>query len=144
MLRYLAVDYGRKRIGLAVSDAETRIAMPVTGVPGAGDVFVDAQTVRREADRYDADEFVVGLPLNMDGTEGPQAKLIRRFGEELERATNKPVHYADERLSSVSAREKLAPAGLSRKKRNARLDRVAAQTILQDFLDSLPPQGRRD
>ena len=144
MSRYLAIDYGGKRIGLAVCDTETRIAMPVTSVPGAGDAIMDVQTVHVAAGRYDVDEFVVGLPLNMDGTEGPQAKLVRRFGAELKRATNKPVHFWDERLSSVAAQEKLAPAGLTRKKKKARLDRVAAQTFLQDFLESLPLPSRQD
>ena len=136
MARYLAVDYGAKRIGLAVSDDETRLAAPVTTVDATGDASNDVRTVCGVAEEYDVDEFVVGLPLNMDGSEGPQAKLVRRFGAELERVTRQPVHYWDERLSSVSAQEKLAPAGLTHKKRKARLDRVAAQGILQEFLDS--------
>jgi putative Holliday junction resolvase len=146
MARYLAIDYGGKRIGLAVSDGETRLAAPVATVVATGDPSNDVRTVCGVAEEYGVDEFVVGLPLNMDGTEGPQAKLVRRFGAELERVTRQPVHYWDERLSSVSAQEKLAPAGLTRKKRKARLDRVAAQGILQEFLDSQSggePSGRR-
>ena len=87
------------------------------------------------AAEYEVEAFVVGLPLNMDDTEGKQAKIARRFGDELARATGKPVRFWDERLSSVAARELLEGAKLTRKKRKARIDRVAAQVILQSFLD---------
>ncbi len=80
--------------------------------------------------------LVVGLPLNMDGSEGDQAKLTRRFGDKLAQVSGLAVHYWDERLSSVTARRLMIPAELSRKKRKARLDRVAAQVILQSFLDT--------
>jgi len=136
MPRQLAIDYGAKRIGLAVSDGETRLAAPVATVAATGKMPDDVRAVLAVAEQYGVDEFVVGLPLNMDGTEGPQAKFVRKFGTVLKRAAGKPVHFWDERLSSESAREKLAPAGLTRKKKKARLDRVAAQEILQEFLDS--------
>lgn len=132
----MAIDYGAKRIGLAVADSEMRLAAPVLGVPGRGNPEADARAIMVAAAEYGADEFVVGLPLNMDDSEGPQAKLVRAFGEILGRLSSLPVHYFDERLSSESAREKLQPAELTRKKRKARLDGVAAQAILQEFLDS--------
>lgn len=137
MPRYMAIDYGSKRIGLAVADSETRLAAPVLGVPGSGTAELDARAVMAAAAEYGADEFVVGLPLNMDDSEGPQAKTTRKFGEVLKQISKLPVHFVDERLSSESAREKLQPAELTRKKRKARLDGVAAQAILQEFLDSL-------
>ncbi len=72
----------------------------------------------------------------MDDTEGPQAKIVRTFGEALHAMTDSTIHYVDERLSSVAAEELIRPAGLTRKKKKARIDRVAAQVILQTFLDS--------
>lgn len=135
MPRYLGIDHGSKRIGLAVGDSETRLAAPVLGVPGSGAAEADARAVMAAGADFDADAFVLGLPLNMDGTEGPQARLVREFGEALGRLSGLPVHYVDERLSSESAREKLAGGDLTRKKRKARLDGLAAQSVLQDFLD---------
>ena len=136
MPRYMAIDHGTKRIGLAVGDTETNLAAPVLGVPGSGDCEADARAVMSAAREYGADEFVVGLPLNMDDSEGPQAKIVRAFGRALERLAGLPVHYQDERLSSEVAQEKLIPADLTCKKRKARLDGIAAQAILQDFLES--------
>lgn len=133
----MAIDYGTKRIGLAVADDQTRLAAPILGVPGRGQPEADAKAVLAAAAEYGIDEFVVGLPLNMDDSEGPQARVAREFGRTLEHLTHLPVHYFDERLSSESAREKLQPAELTRKKRKARLDGVAAQAILQEFLDSM-------
>ncbi len=142
MPRYIAVDYGSKRIGLAVGDADIRLATPLTTVAASGNLTTDAKAVLAHVDDYGADELVVGLPLNMDDTEGPQAKESRRFGEELARQSGKPVHYWDERLSSIEAVERLAPAELTTKKQRARVDRVAAQVILQEFLDAGAPSGR--
>ena len=79
-------------------------------------------------------ELVVGRPLNMDGTEGPQARQTRAFGDRLAQDTGLPVHYFVERLSSIAAAERLQAADLTRKKTKARKDRVAAQVILEGFL----------
>jgi putative Holliday junction resolvase len=135
----MAIDHGAKRIGLAVGDTETNLAAPVLGVPGSGSPQQDARAVLAASREYGADEFVLGLPLNMDDSEGPQARIVRGFGNALEQLSGLPVHYWDERLSSETAREKMIPAELTRKKRKARLDGIAAQAILQEFLDS--PNG---
>lgn len=135
MKRYAGVDYGTKRIGLAVGDDVTRIASPVTTVDTAGSITQQAAAVRRAAQSYDFDAWVVGLPLNMDDTEGPSAKAARAFGEALADQSGLPVFYMDERLSSHAATELLLPAELTRKKKKARVDRVAAQVLLQSFLD---------
>ncbi len=132
---YLGIDYGAKRIGLAVSADDTGIASPLKMLPSHGDLRANANSVARIADEYDVDAFVVGLPLNMDDTEGPQAKLVRAFGDALANATGKPIHYFDERLSSIEAEELMRPADLTRKRKKARLDGVAAQVILQAFMD---------
>lgn len=138
MTRYLGIDYGTKRIGLAVGDDATGIASPITVVQSRGRSADDIQAVIAVAQEYGVDAFVVGLPLNMDDTEGPQAKLTRRFGDALARSADKPVHYHDERLSTCAADDLLQPAELTRKKKKRVADAVAAQVILQGFLESLP------
>jgi putative Holliday junction resolvase len=143
MQRYLGIDYGTKRIGLAVGDDGTRIASPIETIGAAGDVADLVRRIAAAAEEYQVDAFVVGLPINMDGTEGEQAKITRRVGDKLAHATGKGVHYFDERLSSASARELLQPADLTRKKRNAREDAVAAQVILQAFLDAQRAEQRQ-
>ena len=136
MPRYLGIDHGSKRIGLAVSDPDATLASPLATIAAKGDLSDQIAAVLSCAKEYEIDAFVVGLPLNMDDTEGDQVKIVQRFGAELHRISGKPVHYWDERLSSLAAEELLRPAALTRKKRKARLDRVAAQVMLQEFLDA--------
>jgi putative Holliday junction resolvase len=136
MPRFLGIDYGTRRIGLAVGDSDVEIASPLQTIDARGPVSSHVEAVIAVASKYDVDAFVVGLPFNMDGTETDQAKITRRFGDELCRASGKPVRYWDERLSSVAARELLKPGGLSRKKHRAVEDCVAAQVILQSFFDA--------
>jgi len=136
MPRFLGIDHGSKRIGLAVSDPGATIASPLATLDAAAKLSDQVVAVLSCAREYEIDAFVIGLPLNMDDTEGSQAKMVRRFGAEMERISGKPVHYWDERLSSHAAEELLRPAELTRKKHKARLDRVAALVILQGFLDS--------
>jgi len=135
MSTYLGIDYGAKRIGLAVGADDTGVASPLKMLPSHGDLRANAKSVAHIAAEYEIDAFVVGLPLNMDDTEGPQAKTVRAFGEVLAEVTGKPIHYFDERLSSVEAEELMRPADLTRKRKTARLDGVAAQVILQAFMD---------
>jgi putative pre-16S rRNA nuclease len=137
MPRYMAIDFGLKRIGLAVGDDVLRLASPLTTVAASGRWEEDVAAIIDEANDYAVDEFVVGLPLNMDDTEGPQAKLTRRFGDAIGKHSGNPVHYFDERLSSLTADDLLRPAELTNKKHKSKRDRVAAQVILQDFLDAL-------
>ena len=136
MPRFLGIDHGSKRIGLAVSDPGATLASPLTTIDAATNFSDQVAAVLTCAREYEIDAFVVGLPLNMDDTEGKQAKTVRRFGTELARISGKPVHYWDERLSSHAAEDLLRPAELTRKKHKARLDRVAALVILQGFLDA--------
>jgi len=134
MARFLGVDYGGKRIGLAIGDDGLRIASPL-GTIAAGGEIEDVAAVLRWAEEQDADALVVGVPLNMDDTVGPQAELTRRFVAALRSKGGLPVHEQDERLSSFAADEALAAGGLSRRGRNSRRDKLAAQVILQAFLD---------
>jgi len=133
--RILGIDYGVKRIGVATADSEARIATPMTTVDGRNDVTRDARNVADLSPDETVETFVVGLPLNMDGSEGPQAELTRRFAAELERLSGRPVRLQDERLSSFAAEEALDSAGLRGSRRKGLLDRIAAQKILQAYLD---------
>lgn len=136
MIRMLGIDYGAKYIGFAVGDTDAGIASPVETIEAGSAISDQVRAVLTVTGEYDVDAFVVGLPLNMDGTEGEQAKITRAFGDALAQTSGKPVHYWDERLSSHSAQELLAPAELTRKKRKSVEDSVAAQVILQGFLDA--------
>ena len=90
---------------------------------------------------HQVEALVVGLPLNMDGSEGGQAKIVRQFAQALRRAVEIPVYFQDERLSSFGAEEKLAPADLTRAGKKKRLDAVAAAEILEAFLQQKYPTG---
>ncbi len=136
MPRILGIDYGVKRIGVATADTRARIATPMTTVDGRNDVTRDARNVADLSPDEPIEAFVVGLPLNMDGTEGPQAELTRRFVAELERLSGLPVHLHDERLSSCAAEDVLNEAALRGRRRKGVIDRIAAQKILQAYLDA--------
>lgn len=144
MPSYLGIDYGTKRIGLAVGDDVTQTASPVTTVTAQGPLDRDADAVASVAEEYGTAAFVLGLPLNMDGTEGPQVKLVRAFGAALAARTGLDVHYVDERLSSIAADDLLRPAELTRKKKKGVQDAVAAAVILQTFLSEERPQDLCD
>ncbi len=132
-MRYLAVDYGRKRTGLAVCDEGETMASPLAVVEGtAGLIERIKQTLTREK----VDAIVIGLPLNMDGTEGPQAAEVRTFGRLLQKKLCISVEFFDERLSSFDAEDKLGAMELTRGKKKKRLDAIAAAAFLQAFLDS--------
>ena len=138
MPNILGIDYGTKRIGTAIADAESKIAIPLTVVAGRNDVTRDARNVADLALKEGADVLVVGLPLNMADdvpTDSPQTTLTRRFASELERLSGKPVHLQDERLTTFAAEQVLDAAGLSPKKRRQLTDLIAAQKILQAYLD---------
>jgi putative Holliday junction resolvase len=133
----MGIDYGQKRIGVAISDSAGNIASPLTVLSATGRLADDAASVVALADRHEVERFVVGLPINMDATEGPQAKLTRTFAGELKSLSGRPVDLHDERLSSWAADRAFDEAQLTRKQRNARRDAVAAQIILQGYLDRM-------
>ncbi len=132
-MRYLAIDYGLKRTGLAVCDKDERICSPLKVLA------TDSSLIRNIVDIAQANAvegLVVGLPFNMDGTEGEMAKAVRSFAGQLSKATPLPVHFHDERLTSHKAHDLLAPADFTRKRKKQRLDAVAAAALLESFLDS--------
>ncbi|HPF40732.1 MAG TPA: Holliday junction resolvase RuvX [Phycisphaerae bacterium] len=134
-MKYLGIDYGVRRIGLAHGDDDTRIAFPLDTIEGRNDVTRDARNVTDRGVAEGTEAFVVGLPINMDGSEGDQAALTRRFAAELERLSGLGVHFQDERLSSAAAHEAMDAAGLRRRKRKGLTDQLAARQILQAWFD---------
>ena len=131
-MRYLAIDHGTKRTGLAICDAAETISSPLTVLHGQKGLLKKIADI---VEAENAGAVVVGLPLNMAGTESSQTKLVRKFAEQLKDQLSVPVHLQDERLSSFGAEEKLAPADFTRGKRKKRLDAVAAAEILEAFLE---------
>lgn len=134
----LGVDYGTVRVGIAVSDALGLTAQPV-GVFPAADKEGLLRQIEKVVSEREIRTVVVGLPLNMDGSEGPAAAGTREFGTMLGERLGVEVILRDERLSTVRAERTMLERDLSRKKRAQRRDTIAAQLILQSYLDS---QGR--
>lgn len=131
----LGVDFGTKRLGVAVSTPEQSIASPLENIT-RGSTADDARTLRRLATEYHAVGVVVGLPVHMSGEEGGKAREARAFGEWVGQQLGLPVVYWDERYTSAMAELYLQQSSLSSKKQKQRLDKVAAQIMLQSFLDS--------
>ncbi len=131
-MRYLAIDYGSRRTGLAICDPSETIVSPLAVVDSRKNLLEKIeQTIKSE----NVEAIVVGLPLNMDDSKGFQAQLVLKFVEQLKKKINIPFYMQDERLSSFAAEEKMAPAQYSRGKKKERLDAVAAAEILQVFLE---------
>ena len=131
-MRYLAIDHGLKRTGLAICDAAEMIASPLSVLYGQKQIF---QKIAQVVESEEVEAIVLGLPLNMDGSEGAQAKKVRTFAQQLGQHVRIPVHLQDERLSSFGAREKFEATGLPKAKKRGILDALAAAEILQSFLD---------
>ena len=133
----IALDVGDVKIGVAVSDLLGITANPrETYWRKKGDIQADIRYFCEYAKNEDADAFVLGLPKNMDGTEGDRAIVTREFGDMLKEASGLPVVYQDERLTTVSAERMLIDADVRREKRKQVIDKVAATIILQSYLDS--------
>jgi putative Holliday junction resolvase len=135
MPRILGVDYGERRVGCAVSDEDAVVALPVRTLEVRGDEaaadFVLALCREKEATR-----IVVGLPVNMDGNLGPMAVRTQAFVDRLRSRTTLPVETWDERLTTQAAERVLLSADMSRARRKNVRDRIAAQFILQGYLDA--------
>lgn len=131
--RVLALDPGTRRVGVAVSDPLGITAQPHSSLD-AEDPGLMGQIARLGAD-LGVERIVVGLPVSLNGTEGPAAAAARTFAAAVAGATGLPVDFADERFTSVSAERVLVEAGLSGRRRRAVRDRVAAAVLLQAYLD---------
>jgi len=135
--RYLGVDYGTKRIGLAISDGLGLTARPFEVVARP-----DLETaLRRIVDQYPVAGVVVGLPTALGGYEGESATAARELGEEIGELLEVPVSYVDERFTSRIAESVLLESGMKRRDRKETVDKVAAAIILQTFLDSKNDPG---
>ncbi|MEI7025304.1 Holliday junction resolvase RuvX [Paenibacillus sp. y28] len=133
-MRILGIDYGDRRLGLALSDE--------LGWTAQGLEVLQRQTAERDTARlaeiisgYGVEQIVVGLPKNMNGTTGPRGDMCIDFANMLKETFNLPVHLWDERLTTVAAERTLIEADVSRKKRKQVVDKMAAVFILQGFLD---------
>jgi putative Holliday junction resolvase len=134
--RTIAFDYGERRIGVAVSDPTRTIASPLTTLSrraGKRPPWAEIATLVQE---QEADEAVIGLPLDLSGAEGAWAAEVRQFGDDLARRTGLPVHWMDERLSSVRAERSVRGMGLKKSAREEkeRIDATAAALILEGYL----------
>ncbi len=133
--RLLGVDYGTVRIGLAISDPERTIASPFATYT-RGSPAQDARYFKKVIEEEGISELVVGLPVHLDGREGQKAIEARAFAQWLAELTGVPVRLWDERYTTVEAESHLWSAGLTHKRRKARRDQVAAQILLQSFLEA--------
>ena len=134
-MRYIGVDYGDVRTGLALSDPSGLLASGIGYIKESG-MRHTAIRVAEEARTRGAEAIVVGYPKNMDGTEGPRTEVVRAFTELLRAETDLPIHLFDERLSTMEAHRYLSMTDTRGKKRKQVVDTLSAQIILQDFLDS--------
>ncbi len=132
-MRTMAIDYGDQRIGLAVSDLLGMLAGEAWTMQ-EWDMERAAKRIAEEAKARDVGTLVLGLPKNMDGTEGFRAEAVRAFGEKLKERAGLPVVYRDERLTTVSAHTYLSMNDVRGKKRKNTVDAVSAVLILEDYL----------
>jgi putative Holliday junction resolvase len=139
-VRYLGLDVGDVRVGVALSDETATLASGLLTLQRVGP-RKDVEAVRALVRGHRVGEVVVGLPYRLDGSLGPQAEKVTGFVEALRRALPVPVATWDERLTSVVADELLAEAGVRRRDRKARIDQAAAVLILQGYLDARPAAG---
>lgn len=133
-MRKMALDYGEVRIGVALSDPLGIIASGFETYTRR-DLTADLAHFKDLCVEKEVDEIVIGLPINMDGSEGERSKATRAFGEKIGEATGLRVTFLDERLSSVSAERLLIEADVRREQRKKVIDKVSATIILQNFLD---------
>ena len=133
--RILALDFGTRRIGIAISDPDQSMAFPLDVITHRGDA-ANGDELRKIVREQSVVGLVVGLPLHMSGGEGEQAQAARRFGDWAAKVTGLAVVYQDERLSSAQADVYLEETGLSKKKQKDRRDMLAAQVILNSWLET--------
>ena len=138
-MRILGLDFGSKTVGVAVSDGLLLTAQGIETIERKDESKLRMTCARIEEliAEYEVTEIVLGLPKNMNNTEGERVEKTKAFGEMLERRTGLPVHYWDERLTTVAAEQILMESGVRRENRKAVIDKVAAGLILQGYLDCL-------
>ncbi len=135
LMAIAALDVGSKRIGVAVSDPEGHFIHPVSVIERRS-IKHDLQAVDTLLASREVDRVIIGLPLNMDGSEGRMARAARAFAGRFEEATGLSVEFQDERLSTFEARDRLAPRGESRGRKKHPVDALAAVVILESWFDA--------
>ncbi len=133
-MRIIGLDIGDKRIGVAISDHMGWTAQGLETIENTGKNVVHAK-LQRIIDEYKPDKIIIGLPLNMNGSEGYRAELVKKFGEDIKTFYPGEIIYWDERLTTVSAHRAMIDGGVRRKKRKQKVDQIAAILILQNYLD---------
>ncbi len=136
MGRIMALDVGNVRIGIAVSDLMGIIANPLETYTRKGNLAVDAEYIANLAKQKEVSLFISGLPLSLAGGENEQTLKTREFIEELQKHTDIPVKFLDERFTTLSAERVLIQGNVRRENRKKVIDKVAATIILQNYLDS--------
>lgn len=131
-MRILALDHGDRRIGVAVSDP---LEIAAHGLPNIEADGSAVEQIRALVEEKEVEMVVVGLPINMDGSEGPRARKARGFAKRLRRALEVPVEMMDERLTTARAHRALSREGVSMRERGERVDRMAAQEILRRYMN---------
>lgn len=134
--RLLGLDVGSKTVGLALSDVTRSIATPY-GTVRRTKFTEDAKVIQEAVEEHQVGALVIGLPINLDGSEGPRAQSTRAFARNLAARVEIPMVFWDERLSTAAVERHLIEAGASRKRRAQVIDRMAAAYILQGALDRL-------
>jgi putative Holliday junction resolvase len=137
----MGLDYGDRKIGVAVSDSLYMTAQGVTTIYRSRDEFPE---LGRLIDQYEVTEIILGYPRNMDGSAGPRAQKTASFADQLREEFHLPVYLWDERLSTVAAERFLLEGDVSRKKRKLVIDKLAAVLILQPFLDRRAREKERE
>ncbi len=148
-VRYLGIDLGNRRTGIALGDSHTRLVSPVEIIEipialAGGGPLIEAivRAFERQIGAATPGELVIGIPLNMDGTEGKQAKIIRSFAARVRARLGREVHLQDERLTSADADWAMARSDLTHQQKKERRDALAAAAILRDYLATLPSPPR--
>jgi putative Holliday junction resolvase len=134
-VRTLALDYGERRIGVAVSDPTGAIAQPLETIPAHAGGRDALERIAELCKSLEVSQIVIGLPLHMNGTSGPEAKNARAFGERVRKRVGIAVDYLDERWTSLEAERALDDAGVSRRKQRGRVDPIAASLLLRTWLE---------
>jgi putative Holliday junction resolvase len=134
-MRALGLDLGSKRVGVAVSDSDGRVATPVGTVARVGDRVAEHRRIAELVAEWEAEIVVVGLPLSLDGTTGPAARAALEEIEQLGTALTVPVVSHDERLTTVTANDRLREQGVKGRRRTAVVDQTAAAVLLQAWLE---------
>jgi putative Holliday junction resolvase len=131
-MRFLCIDLGDKRTGLAICDGDEILASPLAVLEGQKNLLDE---IIKIAQQNQAEGLVFGLPLNMDDSEGQRAAQTRKFADQLKEKIDLPIFFQDERLSSFTAEKQLSQTGLTHKKKKDRIDALAAAEILKTFIE---------